>query len=130
MAKFRAVEPEGQKRRIDDDVEGHSRLLRATGDDDVEGHRKGRAVEDDVEGHRKGRVVEDDVEGHRKGRVVEDDVEGHSRLRATGDDDDTEGHMIGNPLLNQQLARAREQDIQRNLRAHETRSEASRPHKK
>ena len=50
--------------------------------------------------------------------------------RAAGDDDDAEGHMMGNPLLNQQLARAREQDIQRNLRAHEARSEASRPHKK
>ena len=54
----------------------------------------------------------------------EDDVEGHKR------DDDTEGHMMGNPLLNQQLARAREQDIQRNMRAQEARSEASRPHKK
>ncbi|MDP9483153.1 MAG: hypothetical protein M3P84_08030 [Chloroflexota bacterium] len=61
----------------------------------------------------------------------DDDVEGHGgRGRATGDDDDAEGHMMGNPLLNQQLARAREQDIQRNLRAHEARSEASRPHKK
>jgi hypothetical protein len=38
--------------------------------------------------------------------------------------------MMGNPLLNQQLARAREQDIQRNMRAQEARSEASRPHKK
>ena len=37
---------------------------------------------------------------------------------------------MGNPLLNQQLARAREQDIQRSLRSHEARSEASRPHKK
>ena len=61
-----------------------------------------------------------------KPRAIEpdDDVEGHKR------DDDTEGHMLGNPLLNQQLARAREQDIQRNLRAQEARSEASRPHKK
>jgi hypothetical protein len=38
--------------------------------------------------------------------------------------------MMGNPLLNQQLARAREQDIQRNLRDQQVRSEASRPHKK
>ena len=80
---------------------------RATGDDDVEGHGgRGRATGDD------------DVEGHG------------GRLKATGDDDDAEGHMMGNPLLNQQLARAREQDIQRNLRAHEARSEAGRPHKK
>ena len=62
----------------------------------------------------------------QKPRATEpdDDVEGHKR------DDDTEGHMMGNPLLNQQLARAREQDIQRNMRAQEARSEASRPHKK
>jgi hypothetical protein len=73
-------------------------------------------------------------EGHRgplARATGDDDVEGHRGplARATGDDD-TEGHMMGNPLLNQQLARAREQDIQRNLRAHQTRSEASRPHKK
>jgi hypothetical protein len=37
--------------------------------------------------------------------------------------------MYGNPVLSQHLARAREQDIQRNLRNHEAR-EASRPHKK
>ena len=61
----------------------------------------------------------------------DDDVEGHGggHPKATGDDD-TEGHMMGNPLLNQQLARAREQDIQRNMRANQQRSEASRPHKK
>jgi hypothetical protein len=38
--------------------------------------------------------------------------------------------MMGNPLLNQQLARAREQDIQRSMKAQQARSEASRPHKK
>ena len=92
MPKHRAVEPEGHKHRIDDDVEGHGGKLRAAGDDDVEGHG--------------------------------------GKLRAAGDDDDAEGHMMGNPLLNQQLARAREQDIQRSLRTHEVRSEASRPHKK
>ncbi len=37
---------------------------------------------------------------------------------------------MGNPLLNQQLARAREQDIQRSMKAQQARSEASRPHKK
>jgi hypothetical protein len=123
-SKSRAIEPEGHRHRADED--------------DVEGHRKHRAVDDDVEGH-SGRTLratgDDDVEGH-SGRTLratgDDDVEGHSgrTLRATGDEDDAEGHMMGNPLLNQQLARAREQDIQRNLRAHEARSEASRPHKK
>ena len=39
MTNRKAVEPEGHKRRIDDDVEGHGgRPARATGEDDVEGH--------------------------------------------------------------------------------------------
>ncbi|MEA2536118.1 MAG: hypothetical protein QOF11_352 [Chloroflexota bacterium] len=119
MSKMRAVEPEGHKRRIDeDDVEAHGAKLRAAGDDDVEGHgAKMRAFE---------------PEGHKlRAAGDEDDTEGHgAKLRAAGDDDDTEGHMLGNPLLNQQLARAREQDIQRSLRASQARAEASRPHKK
>jgi hypothetical protein len=80
------------------------------------------------------RIGDDDVEGHSltaKRATGDDDVEGHSLTakRATGDDD-VEGHTMGNPLLNQQLDRAREQDIQRSLRARQTQSEASRPHKK
>ena len=65
-------------------------------------------------------VDDDDVQGHGGG---------HKAPRAT-EDEDVEGHTMGNPLLGQQLARAREQDIQRSLRAQEARSEASRPHKK
>jgi hypothetical protein len=82
-----------------------------------------RAIEgEDVEGHG-GRSLPRAIEG--------EDVEGHSaKLARRATEEDTEGHMMGNPLLNQQLARAREQDIQRNLRAHESRSDAGRPHKK
>ena len=102
---------------------GKSQQPRAA-DDDVEGHGGG--------GHKTPRAADDDVEGHRKRRAIDDeaDVEGHRKRRAVDDgEDDAEGHMYGNPVLSQHLARAREQDIQRNLRNHEAR-EASRPHKK
>ena len=35
------------------------------------------------------------------------------------DEDDTEGHSMGNPYLARELGRAREQEIQRNLKARE-----------
>jgi len=71
----------------------------------------------------------------KQNRAIEtdDDVQGHGGGHAPAPkaaEDDTEGHMMGNPLLNQQLARAREQDIQRQMRAQEARNQASRPHKK
>ena len=62
-------------------------------------------------------IDDDDVQGH-----------GHGTPKAV-EGEDVEGHMMGNPLLNQQLARAREQDIQRQMRAQEARDQA-RPHKK
>ncbi len=37
--------------------------------------------------------------------------------------------FLANPSLNQEMARAREREIQRNLKAHATKDEA-RPHKK
>ena len=94
----------------DDDTEGHGkRLVRATGgDDDTEGHRRkaARATGDD------------DTEGHRRRPVG-----------ATGDD--TEGQsMLSNPLLNRQLASAREQEIQRNLKQRGKTDEARRPYNK
>ena len=63
--------------------------------------------------------------------IEDDDVQGHGGRSSEGaaESEDTEGHMMGNPLLNQQLARAREQDIQRQMRAQEARDQA-RPHKK
>lgn len=48
-------------------------------------------------------------------------------------EDDTEGHSMGNPYLARELGRAREQEIQRNLRAREhviQAHEAKRPHAK
>jgi len=96
-----------------------------------DGAMQPRIDDDDVEGHGgKSRAADDDTEGHGgKSRAADDDTEGHGgKSRAA--DDDTEGHMMGNPLLNQQLARAREQEIQRNVREQQVRSEASRPHKK
>jgi hypothetical protein len=111
MSKARALEPDDNQRRIDDDdVEGHGgRVPKATEDDDVEGH------------------------GTRNPRATDDDVEGHGGRVPKATDDDVEGHMMGNPQISRQLAQAREQDIQRSLqnsmRAHEAR-EASRPHKK
>lgn len=49
------------------------------------------------------------------------------------DEDDTEGHSMGNPFLARELGRAREQEIQRNLKAREhvvQAQEARRPHAK
>ena len=63
----------------------------------------------------------------------DDDTEGHGShpVRKVTEDEDTEGHdMLANPIINQQLARAREQEIQRGLRAQQQRAEATRPHKK
>ena len=58
----------------------------------------------------------------------DDDTEGHRRnvSKAAGDDD-TEGQsMLSNPLLNRQLASAREQEIQRHLRERQKADEAAR----
>jgi len=79
-------------------------------------------------------------EGHSRPKLTEDDVKGHS-LRATepdgftaklvrADEDDTEGHSMANTLIGREISRAREIEIQRNLKAHSARDEASRPHKK
>lgn len=108
----------------EDDTEGHARRpARASGDDDTEGHarRPARASgDDDTEGHAARRPAratgDDDTEGHAARRPA----------RASGDDD-TEGQsMLSNPLLNRQLASAREQEIQRNLRERQKADEASR----
>jgi hypothetical protein len=101
--------------------------------------KQARATEDDVEGHghnAQRKATEDDVEGHghnAQRKATEDDVEGHghnAQRKATEDEADAEGHMfLASPSLNQEMARARERDIQRNLKAHSTKDEA-RPHKK
>jgi hypothetical protein len=113
--------------------EGVSKQARATGDEnDVEGHGgKARAAEPEgVSKQARATGDENDVEGHGgKARAAE--PEGVSKqARATGDEDDVEGHMfLASPSLNQEMARARERDIQRNLKTHATKDEA-RVHKK
>ncbi len=121
--------------------EDFSKKSRADGDeDDVEGHssaaKKPRATEDDVEGHssaaKKPRAAgdEEDTEGHSSKLKAAEPEDFSKKSRADGDEDDTEGHMfLASPSLNQEMARARERDIQRNLKAHATKDEA-RVHKK
>jgi len=47
------------------------------------------------------------------------------------EESDVEGHsMLPDPTLGRHLARAREQEIQRNLKRHEFEIEARRPYKK
>lgn len=47
------------------------------------------------------------------------------------ENEDVEGHsMLHDPSLGRQLARAREQDIQRHLKRHEFETEAKRPFKR
>lgn len=47
------------------------------------------------------------------------------------DEEDVEGHsMLPDPTLGRQLARAREQEIQRHLKRHEFETEARRPFKR
>lgn len=120
MSKQRAMEPEGQKSRAVE-PEGHKARVGGDGGDDVEGHvMASRATEPEGFVRSRNAGGPDDFSRSRLSRSREDSGE-----------DDTEGHnLLSNPLLGQQLARAREQEIQRSLRAREAREEASRPHKK
>jgi hypothetical protein len=92
----------------------NKRLPKVTDEDDVEGHRARmpKATGDEA----------DDTEGHR------------ARMpKATGDEDDsTEGHsMLSNPTISRELAAAREQEIQRNLRNRSALvGQGERPHKR
>jgi hypothetical protein len=117
-------------------------ISRATGDDDTEGHAQrklNRATggDDDTEGHAQRKLNrsagDDDTEGHAQRKLNraagDDDTEGHAqrKLNRAAGDDDTEGQsMLPNPLLNRQLASAREQEIQRNLRERQRADEAAR----
>jgi hypothetical protein len=52
-------------------------------------------------------------------------------LPKTAGEDDTEGQfMLPNPDMNRHLARAREEEIRRNLKRRENAFEARRPHNK
>ena len=142
----------GSKRQAtEDDVEGHgSSVKRAAPDDaarrmDEDGltGSKRQATEDDVEGHSssKHKSAPDGATTTRRAAVDEDDVEGHSSSkhksapdgatttrRAAVDEDDVEGHMIGamNPIMARDLARAKDQDIQRAVSRGNLVSEAKR----
>ncbi len=118
MSKLRAMEPEGNKSRAVE-PEGNKSRVGGDGDEDVEGHGMLRATEPE------GLMRAGNAAGPAD--LLRSQV---SRPREDGGEDDTEGHSLSNPLLGQQLARAREQEIQRNLRTREVREEASRPHKK
>ena len=88
-----------------------------------------KAIEpESLRGARK--LDEDDVEGHRHTAARAIEPEGLRGARKLDEDDDTEGHSMANALIGREIARAREVEIRRNLRAHAARDEASRPHKK
>jgi len=114
-------------------------------DDDTEGHRfMPKGVPTDEGGESRGvvakaisKVSDDDTEGHRfmpKGVPTDDGSEGQGGRRSiptVGEDDDTESHsMLSNPLLGRELARVKDQDIQRHLKQHETTNEGRRLHRR
>jgi hypothetical protein len=81
----------------EDDVEGHGNIKKSAPD----GVAVPKATEDD------------DVEGH--GNVKRSAPDGNTTKKKAVEDDDVEGHMIGtmNPVMARELARAKEQDVQR-----------------
>ena len=91
---------------------------------------------------RSGPEGESDVEGHAKRSGPEGHVrqggEGHVRqggegIRRSGGEteSDVEGHNFGqNPLISRNAAQSRERDVQRNLKAHDLKTEARRPFQK
>ncbi len=95
-------------------------VRRATEDDDVEGHRFSapRVAEPEGMHARRKATEDDDVEGHRFSAPRVAEPEGHIGRKAT-EDDDVEGHsMLINPLVARELSRARERDVQANVKRH------------
>jgi hypothetical protein len=107
----------------EDDVEGHGNIKKsapdgvavpkATEDDDVEGHGNVKRSAPDGNTTKKKAVEDDDVEGH--GNIKKSAPDGNTTKKKAVEDDDVEGHMIGtmNPVMARELARAKEQDVQR-----------------
>ena len=93
-----------------------------------DGSTKKRQVvdDDDVEGHGSS-IKKMAPEGANKKMGPEGGVSGSSK-RSAVDDDDVEGHMIGtmSPVLARDLARAKEQDVQRSASRGNLISEAKR----
>ena len=87
--------------------------IRSRDDDDVEGHSMHHGGEAD--GAKSSLTKSSLTRSSARGRD-EDDVEGHS--------------MLINPGVSRDLAKARDADIQRSVRAHNQQSEAKRPFKK
>jgi hypothetical protein len=74
---------------------------------------------------------DDDVEGHRfistrdSFSKAKADGEGFSKSKAAGAEDDVEGHsMLINPLVARELSRARERDVQANVKRHNFENDA------
>jgi hypothetical protein len=125
--------------------------IRSRDDSDVEGHAMHRGGEADgakssltrsslTRSSARGRDEGEDVEGHAMHRGGEADGAKSSLTRSSltrssadgGDEgEDVEGHsMLINPGVSRDLAKARDADIQRSVRAHNQASEAKRPFKK
>jgi len=120
--------------RDDDDVEGHSMHHGGEADGAKSSLTKSSLTRSSARGR-----DEDDVEGHSMHHGGEADGAKSSltkssltRSSARGrDEDDVEGHsMLINPGVSRDLAKARDADIQRSVRAHNQQSEAKRPFKK
>jgi hypothetical protein len=95
---------------------------------DQDGFSKAKAT--DVGFSKSREVGDDDVEGHRFIHARDDfskakaTVDGFSKSREAGDDD-VEGHSMSiNPLVARELARARERDVQANVKRHNFENDA------
>jgi hypothetical protein len=88
--------------------------IRSRDESDVEGHAMHRGGEAD--GAKSSLTRSSLTRSSARGRDEGEDVEGHS--------------MLINPGVSRDLAKARDADIQRSVRAHNQSSEAKRPYKK
>jgi hypothetical protein len=108
------LQPQGFSKAKAAEGEGFS-ARRATEEDDVEGHRFISARD----GFSKAKASPDDF-SKAKGSP-----DGFSKAKAAGEDDDVEGHsMMINPLAARELNRARERDVQANIKRHNFESDA------
>ncbi len=98
------LQPQGFSKAKAAEGEGFA-SRRATEDDDVEGHRFISARD-----------------GFSKAKASPD---GFSKAKSAGEDDDVEGHsMMINPLAARELNRARERDVQANIKRHNFENDA------
>ena len=91
--------------------------------------RSGAEGESDVEGH----SLRQGPEGLKRQGPEGVRRQGPEGIRRSGGEteSDVEGHNFGqNPLISRNTAQARERDVQRNLKAHDLKTEARRPFQK